>query len=173
MGTSIPGCVSEVVVHLGKAANLLWGKNTGCEVLCVWTVSSHIPAHPVTKVEFFLPAQFGPSCTHVGQLEGWAVSNAGAVFLVNTVVQLVPSASRAAGVPCSLPASHWNSPKSQALGVSDTPMHLLLDICTHTCSNGLCRSSWRSFVITLLHANPTFRGSGVLICRHGVVEKTL
>ena len=59
----------------------------------------------MTKVEFFLPAQFGPSHAYIGQLKGWAVPNAEAVFLVSTVVQLVPSAFQAAAGPCSLPAS--------------------------------------------------------------------
>lgn len=111
----------------------------GCKTLCVWTVSNHIPAHPTTKVKFFLPAQFGPSHAYVGQRESWAVPNAEAVFLISTVVQLVPSASQAAAGPCSLPASHWNGPKSQALDVRNMPMHLLLGICMHTYPNCLCR----------------------------------
>lgn len=86
-----------------------------------------------------MPGQFGPSRAYVGQLEGWDVPDAEAVFPISTVVQLVPSASQAAAGLCSLPASHWNDPKSQALDVRNMPMHLLLGICMHTCPNYLRR----------------------------------
>lgn len=105
----------------------------------MWTDSNHTPAHPTTKIEFFLPGQFGPSRAYVGHLEGWDVPDAEAVFPIGTVVQLVPSASQAAAGLCSLPASHWNDPKSQALDVRNMPMHLLLGICMHTCPNYLRR----------------------------------